>query len=137
MTLPYDLARPIDTNNFVASTEGETTSFGFLKYALTVGEKYLVYGIMSYHNETRYLICDDNSQPAFFPSALFEAISREAMFDWEVAEYGSGETHVLIIAYPALTKEYASLRDLTRLTPKAICDFLSYKESLQNYGFLV
>lgn len=63
--LPVNPSKRMDESNYFAEFGGETIDPENLRYPLTVGENYPVYGIMFYDGEIRYLISGDNGIPFF------------------------------------------------------------------------
>ena len=99
-------------------------------YKITLGKKYTVYGILFFKNEIRYLICDDDNVPGFFPSTLFEILENYILFDWGINSYQIEDEKILLIGYSDLIKDFEHLRDLIENTPDAVRTFLEYKNSL-------
>lgn len=130
IVLPYDLSHELSDMNFISSREWYSIDSHVSGYKITLGKKYTVYGILFFKNEIRYLICDDDNVPGFFPSTLFEILENYILFDWGINSYQIEDEKILLIGYSDLIKDFEHLRDLIENTPDAVRTFLEYKNSL-------
>lgn len=130
IVLPYDLSHELSDMNFISSREWYSIDSRVSGYKITLGKKYTVYGILFFKNEIRYLICDDDNVPGFFPSTLFEILENYILFDWGINSYQIEDEKILLIGYSDLIKDFEHLRDLIENTPDAVRTFLEYKNSL-------
>ena len=130
IVLPYDLSHELSDMNFISSREWYSIDSNVSGYKITLGKKYTVYGILFFKNEIRYLICNDDNVPGFFPSTLFEILENYILFDWGINSYQIEDEKILLIGYSDLIKDFEHLRDLIEYTPDAVRTFLEYKNSL-------
>ena len=130
IVLPYDLSHELSDMNFISSQEWYSIDSHVSGYKITLGKKYTVYGILFFKNEIRYLICNDDNVPGFFPSTLFEILENYILFDWGINSYQIEDEKILLIGYSDLIKDFEHLRDLIENTPDAVRTFLEYKNSL-------
>lgn len=130
IVLPYDLSHELSDMNFISSREWYSIDSNVSGYKITLGKKYTVYGILFFKNEIRYLICNDDNVPGFFPSTLFEILENYILFDWGINSYQIEDEKILLIGYSDLIKDFEHLRDLIENTPDAVRTFLEYKNSL-------
>ncbi len=149
--LPVNPSKRMDESNYFAEFGGETIDPENLRYPLTVGENYPVYGIMFYDGEIRYLISGDNGIPFFFPNSMFRISQPQIPFDWTIAEYQieksdcwtekrsaeecnlGKKVKLFLLAYDTLTENYTNLIELISCCPQAVRTYLKYKDSLKSY----
>ena len=133
LVLPYLLTDELDHETIVTSRAGYTINRDFSGYCITEGRDYIVYGILFYKDQIRYLIADDENMPGFFPSILFRITEPYVWFDWEVNEYTVESEKMMIMGYSAITETYEDLRDLIDNKADAVGKFLDYKYKEQNW----
>ena len=96
--------------------------------ALTVGRDYPVFGILTYGGDVRYLVENCEGIPGFYPSVLFSILDRNISPDWSMNLYTLPDGKLFVAGYDALTKSYDALLALIREEPRAVEDFLDYKQ---------
>lgn len=130
LILPYVYGKSISDQNFIVSHEWYTIDSEVSGYSLTTSFEYIVYGMLFYRNELRYLIANNNNIPGFFPAELFEIAENYMQPDWEMNVFKLDSDRLFVIGYPDLLSDYSKLRDLIDGNNGAIRAFLEYKESL-------
>lgn len=95
---------------------------------MSVGRDYVVYGILEYDGEKRFLVQDDSNIPSFHSSKLFQIINSNSDFEWETKIFLINDKQLLITSYNNILN-YNNLIELIEKKPKAIRIFLDYKES--------
>ena len=133
LVLPYLSTEEADIDDVVVSKDCYTIDSKIDGYCITKGRDYIVYGILFYKDQIRYLICNDNNMPGFFPSILFRITEPYVWFDWEVNEYTIESEKMMIMGYSAITETYEDLRDLIDNKADAVDKFLDYKYKEQNW----
>ncbi len=106
-----------------------------LYFDLTVGQEYVVYGIVVYHGEVRYLVQNDHGYPEFLPAGLFEISDSDIPICWEIGEMHLSEESIFVIGYSDLVHEYAHLRGLLQLEPRDVKIFLEFKQRVLEWQF--
>ena len=127
LVLPKLLNKEMSDENFVV-LDLEATG-GIMGYDLSLGSEYLVYGILEYDKEIKFLIQDDSNIPIFYSSKLFQIIDSNADLEWGTKTILVNDKELLINSYDDLLN-YNNLIDLILKKPQAIKNFLAYKESL-------
>ena len=133
LVIPRDILCAASDDNFVASTEYLSPNGTIAGYNLSVGEEYLVYGILVTEGQIRYLICDKDNEPAFFPAQLFSITNSMIMFDWEFNIYQWSDGECAVWGDSSFAKDYHYFVDLINKTPRAMQRFLDYKATIESY----
>lgn len=128
LVLPYDNTKPISENNFINTIE-ESTGGMRLGYALTLEQTYIVYAVLIYQNNIRFLLQNDDGIPMFYSSELFAIVDKSVCFDWEINTIPVSGSFLTVLGYHSITS-YSSIRDMIEFSPHAISDFLEYKATL-------
>lgn len=127
LVLPLDINEEMSDENFVV-TDLEASG-SILGYDLTLGKEYLVYGILEYGLEKKFLIQNDSNIPSFHSSKLFQIIDSNCDFEWATKTFLVNNKKLLITSYYEILN-YNNLIELIEKKPKAIRKFLDYKESI-------
>ena len=78
LLLPLRATDSVGDDNF-ALLMGYTVASEITKYHISKGTEYIVYGILVYKNQVRYLIQDDDGMPIFSPDELFYIGNQETL----------------------------------------------------------
>ena len=132
LVLPVDLTKPVSNSNFESSAIG-ITGEDEDNYLLSVGQDYVVFGILSYGGDIRYLVRNCDGIPGFYPSALFSILNHEISPDWSINLYALSSGELFVVGYDALTKSYDALLALLREEPQAVENFLIYKQAFEEW----
>lgn len=133
LLLPLQVDTTIDDNSF-ALLMGYTVDSEYTEYHISKGVEYIVYGILIYRNQIRYLIQDDDGMPIFCPEELLLIQNRSVYWDWEVLSFFLEGMPLVLIGYPAMEGAYDKLIDLVERREKAIKRFLQYKDYAKTHG---
>jgi hypothetical protein len=92
---------------------------------LTVGREYVVYGAGVYRRAPVVLVADDDQQPAWLPTDLFEFTERSVPAGWEVAARAgeADEAWVTRIGYPMAVTSDADVTALLDREPEPLSTF--------------
>lgn len=126
LVLPLDINEEMSDENFVV-TDLEASG-SIIGYDLSVGREYVVYGILEYDCEKRFLVQDDSNIPSFHSSKLFQIIDSNYDLEWETKTFLVNDKQLLITSYYDIL-DYNSLIQLIEKKSEAIRIFLDYKES--------
>lgn len=133
LLLPMQVDASIEDDNFVLLM-GYTVESEITEYHITEGIEYIVYGILVYKNQIRYLIQDNDGMPVFCPDELFHIGKSNVYWDWEIISFPVDGMPLVIIGYPAMEASYDALIDLVTRKKDAIKNFLKYKGHTEMYG---
>ena len=129
-----DLANVLNDSNFIASAEWHTINSKEVGFSISVEKEYYVYGLLQYHNQSRFLLMDDNNMPGFFPSILFDIRQGDIPIGWIVKKYEIREEDLIITTDPMLIDSYEDLKSIVEYKDAAIRAMLDYKQFVQEYG---
>lgn len=132
LLLPMRVDDSVGDDNF-ALLMGYTVDSEITEYHITEGTEYIVYGILVYKNQVRYLIQDNDSMPVFCPNELFCIEKSNVYWDWGIESFLVDGMPLLIIGYPAMEGSYEMLIELVKRKKDAIEKFLTYKEYTKKY----
>lgn len=130
LVIPNNILKMLDEANYVSSTEWYTINSRESGYALKIGCDYVVYGILIYKNEIRYLIINEDNIPGFFPSDLFDVVEHYILFDWGLNVYNICLEKCVLIISENIIADYTEFKDLVNNETNAIKRFWEYKNSL-------
>ena len=130
LVLPQDCLNDITEDNYLVAPEWYTIDDKLSGYRLTPEKIYIVYGLLFFKNQNRYLLMDDNHIPGFFPSELFRINDTKFLSDWKSREYIIESNVLRFVGYPALCESYDNLIGLIGGESHHIEMFLCYKEQL-------
>ena len=133
LLLPMQVDASIGDDNFVLLM-GYTVESEITEYHVTEGAEYVVYGILVYKNQIRYLVQDNDGMPVFCPDELFHIGKPNIYWDWEVISFLVDGMPLFIIGYPAMEGAYDKLIDLAVRNEDAIKQFLKYKDHSEIYS---
>ena len=133
LVLPIDNTREIDEDNYVSSNEWYTIDSAISGYCLTIDKQYLVYGVMIYQNKMRFLVLNDQGNPYFMPSELFDNNEIAICWDWEESHFCVDKMDCKILTSPELISSYDDLVSLVSLDENAFRRFLDYKKYIDDY----
>lgn len=135
LVLPTQEDREIGDEDFVYSKEDYIYAKKFHEYALTIDKEYVVYGILQYDGQLRYLVEDDFEEVFFFSSELFDICDASVPFEWTVAKFDLKleKGTLFVLGYDALTNSYADLLDLLDMKYSAIKKFFDYKAWIRKW----
>lgn len=136
LIIPRNPANNLTESNFLVSSEWYTIDACQSGYNITATNEYVVYGILAFKNQVRFLIADDNNEPGFFPENLFSIKEHTLPFDWEVNKYCVDCGTIFCIGYPELCEEYGSLVRILEGHSGAIEDFLAYKSYIASIDLI-
>ncbi len=129
LVLPLDINKELSDDNFVVSdleASGSITG-----YDLSVGRNYIVYGILEYDKETRYLVLDDSNIPTFHSSKLFQTIESDNNIEWDTMIFIVNGKELKITTYSDLL-DYNNLVQLINKKTISIRKFLDYKDYIND-----
>ena len=132
LVLPEDSQNLLGNDNYISSNDWYTINADVSGYCLTIEKTYLIYGVLRYDNQIRYLVADDQGIPCFMPENLFE-ITDSATWEWEEKHFKLIESEISIFISNDLVSSYDDLISLLRLDDKAIKQFLKYKKFIEDY----
>ena len=136
---PFILIKPegpineYDDNYYVSSRDYYTIDSNTNGYNLYIDEIYIVYGIMVFQNEMRYLLATTDIGPQWYPQQLFEIIDSMLPCDFHCGKFPSNNNTGMIISYKELATDYSQLIGLMELSPKAIEKFNVNKIEIDSY----
>ena len=133
LVLPIDNTQKTDEDNFVSSNDWYTIDSVTSGYCLTIGRQYIVYGVMIYQSQARFLILNDQGNPYFMPSELFANSDIAMCWDWEERHFYVDNMECKILASAELISSYDDLVSLVSLDENAFRRFLDYKKFIDEY----
>jgi hypothetical protein len=101
-----------------------TSTFG----GVTVGQTYVVYGLLVWKSSLDYLIQADNGSPYWVPASLFEITSKNLSRLWQFNSWHQDGQYVAIATFSIFVNSRKGLEALACLEPTAVNDFQYFKE---------
>ena len=102
-------------------------------YSVTVGKKYIAFGVLQVNGETLFLIQNDNNDIIFLPSELAEIMENTLPIGWRISDYWNKKIKVLVIGFDYLTESYSNIICMINGDKKATEEFLKYKDWVENW----
>ncbi|MFJ7211785.1 contact-dependent growth inhibition system immunity protein [Amycolatopsis sp. NPDC098790] len=90
------------------------------EFKLTQGREYEVYGFALFEKGPAYLVRNDDRDPEWYATSVFEVLDSEVPAGWRA---GRGDGYELVLAYPHLAASEAEMAELVELRRDALRAF--------------
>lgn len=134
LVLPLNPNMDLSNNNFINSSEWNSIDAQFVGYSISVGQLYDVYAVFIMNNTVRYLIFDDQSEPKFYSSELFECIDHTLPFDCHLHSFCGKNLNFMIIGQKDF-ESYGFVADFIGSKEYTILSLIEYRDCLNKWGF--
>lgn len=100
---------------------------------ISLGRKYLVYGISLYEEGINYLLYDDFSMPNWYPAELFDVTDSRIPVDWHYKYSGNDESLTAIWGYEELVHSETHYDDICEQEVNAVQLFIRRKIEIETW----
>ena len=131
--LPTDENKEVKFDDLIVLEGWYSICKELVGYSITVGQEYVIYGMMHYDGLLHYLVQDDDALPVFVPHSLMKVCDNTIPFDWSMNVFELENGTLSIIGYNELVISYKAMCELVEQKGIAVRHFLEYKAQAEKW----